>query len=358
MSVSKTTYGTWRVRVYAEAYTDGTRRVVQKTCKTKAEAVALEAHYKEIYRVSDVLKRDMRLDDFAMTVYLPYIKPRVRYTSYIGFEQVIRNTIAPTLGALTLQSITRVDVQRMIDTKPTYKTATKAREVLRQIFTCARELGYVSSNVAKENYRFPRRTKHPDEHNGTWLTSFAAIDDYLDKLQGSPFYLPALIGLSLGLRKGEIFGLNWEDVDFSAKIVHVQRTYVLEEGGYKLMPPKTYESNRRIPMRPRIYNDLKEIKAAQNAKHKRVRGAIVVSRYNQRRSPAKTAETWKRYAVNHDIEFVSYLNMRHSFATACLNAGIDVTKVSKLLGHTNITTTVKRYVRFRAEDLMSAFDEL
>lgn len=358
MSVSKTTYGTWRVRVYAETYADGSRHVVQKTCKTKAEAVALEAHYKEIYRVSDVLKRDMRLDDFAMTVYLPYIKPRVRYTSYIGFEQVIRNTIAPTLGALTLQSITRVDVQRMIDTKPTYKTATKAREVLRQIFTCARELGYVSSNVAKENYRFPRRTKHPDEHNGTWLTSFAAIDDYLDKLQGSPFYLPALIGLSLGLRKGEIFGLNWEDVDFSAKIVHVQRTYVLEEGGYKLMPPKTYESNRRIPMRPRLYTELKEIKAAQNAKYKRVKGAIVVNRYNNRRSPEKTAKNWKCYTVQNELEYVSFLNMRHSFATSCLNAGIDVTKVSKLLGHTNITTTVKRYVRFRAEDLTSAFDEL
>lgn len=358
MSVSKTTYGTWRVRVYTGLYTDGTRRIKSKTCKTKAEAIALEAHYKEIYRVSDVLKQDMRLDDFATAVYLPYIKPRVRYTSYIGFEQVIRNTIAPTLGALTLQSITRVDVQRMIDTKPTHKTATKAREVLRQIFTCAHELGYVSSNVAKESYRFPRRTKHPDEHNGTWLTSFAAIDAYLDKLQGSAFYLPALIGLSLGLRKGEIFGLNWEDVNFSTKIVHIQRTYVLEEGGYTLMPPKTYESNRRIPMRPRLYNDLKAIKAAQNAKHKRVRGAIVVNRYNQRRSPAKTAEAWKRYAVKNDIEFVSLLNMRHSFATSCLNAGLDVTKVSKLLGHTNIMTTVKRYVRFRAEDLTSAFDEL
>lgn len=50
--------------------------------------------------------------------------------------------------------------------------------------------------------------------------------------------------------------------------------------------------------------------------------------------------------------------MRHSFATACLNSGIDVTKVSKLLGHTNITTTVKRYIRFKPEDLIAEFDEL
>lgn len=50
--------------------------------------------------------------------------------------------------------------------------------------------------------------------------------------------------------------------------------------------------------------------------------------------------------------------MRHSFATSCLNADIDVTKVSKLLGHSNITTTVKRYVRFKASDMVDDFNDL
>ena len=61
---------------------------------------------------------------------------------------------------------------------------------------------------------------------------------------------------------------------------------------------------------------------------------------------------------SHNLEYVSILNMRHSFATACLNAGVDVTKVSKLLGHSNITTTVKRYVRFKASDMVDDFNEL
>ena len=159
-------------------------------------------------------------------------------------------------------------------------------------------------------------------------------------------------------RKGEIFALDWEDVDFSRRLVHVRHTYVREDSGYKLMPPKTRESVRSIPIRERLYIELQEIKAAQNAKYKAARGAIVVNRYGNRRSPEKAAETWHHYAASHDIEYVSYLNMRHSFATSCLNAGIDVTKVSKLLGHTNITTTVKRYVRFKADDLVQDFRRL
>ncbi len=66
----------------------------------------------------------------------------------------------------------------------------------------------------------------------------------------------------------------------------------------------------------------------------------------------------RAYCDSRNLEYVSILNMRHSFATSCLNAGIDVTKVSKLLGHSNITTTVKRYVRFKASDMVDDFNEL
>lgn len=75
-------------------------------------------------------------------------------------------------------------------------------------------------------------------------------------------------------------------------------------------------------------------------------------------SPRHGALRLAKYERDHGLEDVSLLNMRHSFATSCLNASIDVTKVSKLLGHSNITTTVKRYVRFKASDMVDDFNEL
>lgn len=358
MSVSKTRSGTWRVRIDIGNKLDGTRSITSKNFKTKREAIAYEALMREKVRSDVVIRDKVRLDDYVLDWYLPDIAPRVRHSTLVAYKADLRKRILPMLAGYYISDITNSDIQRMIDACSTPKLARRAREVLRQVLNHAKAHDFVHENAACGTFKIPPPNVYPDEHNGTWLTSFEAIDAYLDKLQGSAFYLPALIGLSLGLRKGEIFGLDWEDVDFSHRLVHVRHTYVLEDSGYKLMPPKTRESVRSIPMRPRLYTELKEIKAAQNAKYKRVKGAIVVNRYGNRRSPEKAAKTWHRYAASHSIEYVSYLNMRHSFATSCLNAGIDVTKVSKLLGHTNITTTVKRYVRFKPDDLVQDFRRL
>lgn len=358
MSVSKTNNGTWRVRIDVGYKLDGTRSIASRNFKTKREAIAYEALMREKVRSDVVIRDKMRLDDYVLEWYLPDIAPRVRHSTLVVYKADLRRRILPMLAGCYISDITSADIQRMIDACSTPKLAKRAREVLRQVLNHAKAHDFVHDNAACGTFKIPPPNVYPDEHNGTWLTSFTMIDAYLDKLKGTPHYVPALLGLSLGLRKGEIFALDWEDVDFSRRLVHVRHTYVREDSGYKLMPPKTRESVRSIPIRERLYIELQELKAAQNAKYKAARGAIVVNRYGNRRSPEKASETWHHYAASHDIEYVSYLNMRHSFATSCLNAGIDVTKVSKLLGHTSITTTVKRYVRFKADDLVQDFRRL
>lgn len=358
MSVSKTNNGTWRVRIDVGYKLDGTRSIASRNFKTKREAIAYEALMREKVRSDVVIRDKMRLDDYVLEWYLPDIAPRVRHSTLVVYKADLRRRILPMLAGCYISDITSADIQRMIDACSTPKLAKRAREVLRQVLNHAKAHDFVHDNAACGTFKIPPPNVYPDEHNGTWLTSFTMIDAYLDKLKGTPHYVPALLGLSLGLRKGEIFALDWEDVDFLRRLVHVRHTYVREDSGYKLMPPKTRESVRSIPIRERLYIELQELKAAQNAKYKAARGAIVVNRYGNRRSPEKASETWHHYAASHDIEYVSYLNMRHSFATSCLNAGIDVTKVSKLLGHTSITTTVKRYVRFKADDLVQDFRRL
>lgn len=354
MSISKTKYNTWRVFVDVGRNMQGKRSQITKTFKTKREAVAYEAHIREKTR-TDVLVRDkIRLNEYIQRWYLPDIEQRVRYNTLKEYKRDIKLRIAPVLGNFYIDAITHRDVQHMIDECKTLKLGKRARDVLRQILNHAKTNTFISENMAQGTFTFPAPSIYPEQHNGAWLTSFDDIDTFLDSIHHEYLYKIALLGLCLGLRKGEIFGLEWSDIDFNNRLVHVQRTCVREQDGYKLMPPKTHQSNRYIPMRKRLYDELyDEYKRLDNPT-----GAVVVNRLGERMSPAHGAARLAKYLRKNGLEDISVLNMRHSFATSCLNAGIDVTKVSKLLGHSNITTTVNRYVRFKPSDLVNEFRTL
>ncbi|MGR1082831.1 site-specific integrase [Olegusella massiliensis] len=162
-----------------------------------------------------------------------------------------------------------------------------------------------------------------------------------------------MLGLSLGLRKDEIFGLDRDNIDFECRLVHVQRTYVREHDGHKLMPPKTKMSDRYIPLRKKSTEWLHEL-YIKRGKPARV---VCVNYKGDRANPRTATDRWLPYLCKHDLPYVTMLNLRHSFATSCLMTGMEIRKVSHYLGHTTINTTAARYMRYKAEDVVDDFDK-
>ncbi len=174
----------------------------------------------------------------------------------------------------------------------------------------------------------------------------------LNKLQGEPtkyrafFYLIAYSGL----RRSEMLGLEWKDIDFEHNVISVRRTsnYTAERGTYT-DTTKTKRSQRVLKISPYIMGILKQLKDEQDGEALRLGSKWVETdrlfvKWNGVEMNNQTPYGWlKEFCEKNELPFYGIHSFRHFAASALISAGLDVTTVSGALGHSNSTTTLNVY---------------
>lgn len=274
--------------------------------------------------------------------YWPIASRRLEATSLDTYEKEIRLRIRPSIGDVLLSDLTRRDIQGMLDCCATESVARKALGTLKTILNEAVGDGFMDSNPALAKYALPKKKGKRD--NGLVLTNFADIASFIAKVQNdAPEAITKLVmaGLMLGLRPEERYALDYEDFDFEEGTVYVHGAYVTASKthvGVQMKKTKTEYSNRLIPM-PRPFVDW--FYWTSNGS-----GAWIVNGSGERLSPSTARKMWNRYLDSHpEMPRLTIENMRHSFATACLHAGMNVADLSRMLVHSDINTTLRRYVK-------------
>lgn len=241
---------------------------------------------------------------------------------------------------------------------PTRKTATNARETLSSVLGLAVAMERIDENYARGRYDYPQRSIRNDERFGVWMTTFGECMELLEaarKRDGCGMFERILVlGLCFGLRNGEIFGLNWGDVDFGRRLVKVRRTYVVGESGAVLVSPKTERGTRDIPMSDYAEARLLAFWRADAPEHGDV--PVVRGPMGKRCYPKVAGKRFRKFidqgwSDGYVAPRVTIMSLRHSFATAAIRSGMSVAAVSKILGHASTSVTVDRYVRYTVEDV-------
>lgn len=344
--------GRWRVQVDVGRRADGSRDRRTRTVATKREATAVEA---ELTRARDArggMLRSCTLRQFVDGYWWPMKEASLRQTSLDSYEQDLRLRIMPRLASMELSAVTRADVQAMVTACGSQSTAKRARDLLRAIFNEAESAGFCEGNPAKGRFQMPRKAVHAADHDGdgAWLTSFAQHREVLDAARGAGEIEKIIVlGLCLGLRKEEILALDAGDLDFGAGVARIGASYVRTSKGNLEQPTKTPESTRAVPMPAYARRRLSELAAGMAPGDPFVR-----SRSGARLSPSTATKMMRRFTEAEGLPPLTIRTLRHSFASACIDGGIDVAKVSRWLGHTNITTTYSKYVKAKGPDLGSA----
>lgn len=351
MSVRKLKDGKWMATVDMGRRADGTRDRRSRRFDTRKDARAYECALMDERDASEGRMRASTLGQFVDGYWWPMKRSSLRQTSLDSYSQDLRLRILPALADRDMASITRGDVQKMVTACGTASTAKRARDLLRAIFNEAVAAGVCARNPANGRFQMPRRPEStataPDER---WLTTFESHAPVLKAARGAgEIEKIVILGLCMGLRKEEMLAADVGDLDFVAGVLRVSSAYVSTSGGNVMQPTKTPESRRTVPMPSYAAARLRELTDGRPASTPLVR-----SRDGGRLSPSTATKMMRRFAESAGVPSLTVQAMRHSFASACIDAGVDIAKVSKWLGHTNITTTYNRYVKARRSDLGSA----
>jgi integrase len=262
---------------------------------------------------------------------------------YLGMHQAAPVTIAklrwllgkatPTLGDKRLAELSPKDVYAWRLTVPEGHRF-EATQALRQVLNRAVEWGLIDSNPAKRGIRnspVPSREKRPFE-------SWQQIEGIAARL--GPVYGPMIVfAAATGLRPSELFGLERHDVDRQAGVVYVRRAYA----NGRLKHTKTRLSNRAVPLQGKALEALDRLPHSENAiLFPNARGGRIDFRSFGRRhwKPAQRAAGIQPLRGLYDL--------RHTYATFALRAGISVFAVSRFMGSS--IAMIDRYYGHLAHD--------
>lgn len=178
------------------------------------------------------------------------------------------------------------------------------------------------------------------------------IEQLFGLLEEAPLKYRTFFTLAIysSFRRGELFGLEWKDIDWEGGIINVRRTsnYTAAKGTYT-DTTKTKKSQRLLKF-PSVVMDLPKMFKAEQDEERRNLGSkwvetdrLFVKWNGEPQHPNTTYEWLKRFCKKNNFRFCDIHSMRHFYASALINEGVDAAAVSGALGHSVISTTTSIY---------------
>ena len=298
----------------------------------------------------------MRFAEFT-SKYLEVKKPQLSPVTYTFYEQVIREMLIPMFGTLRLRDIRTYHIQQFIQYLATERprgdgneghiapaTIKRYTTVMRSIMTLAYKMDYIDEDVGiSRRIEFPKAdTPEVEAFNAEEASQI------LKAAESEPINIKLLVETSLftGLRRGEIVGLKWEDIDLEKQTMSVRRSiYKPKASKVKEKPPKSTSSVRTMAIPARLCETLREYKAHQDrhasflGKAWQNLGYVFTEEDGYVMNHQTPTKQFSKFLKRHGIRHLKLHGMRHTSATLLLANGCDIKTVSARLGHSDIETT-------------------
>lgn len=342
-TVSKRSDGRYMARIFL-GYVDGKQK--RHTIYGKTESAVHKAAQEFRVRLDEgkflPTGRDCKVSDYLEQWLQTYVTvPTLAPMTVASYNSHCQNHLIPTLGTLPLRALTPQHVQNMMKAQLasglSTSTVNGTHRVLRAALSQAVKDRLIAENVAKLA-KPPKVASRAD-----LFFSRDELQKLFGVVSGHPFENLFRIAPYLGLRLGEITGLQWDDVDFEQQTIRVRSQLQWVDGKPTLRGLKSSNSKRTLPVGDLVdlLKNQKSMNLVQGWENKM--NLVFLSPTGRPIDPKQLDTQLKSLCAKAEVRPLSFHSFRHTTATLLLGAGEEATEVMNMLGHSQISLTVNTY---------------
>ena len=361
-TIRKRNDGRWEARIIIGHKNDGSPMYKSAFAKTQRSALKQLHQLLDLYRDVDLTEEcRMTLGEWLDKWLDEYMIFTVRESTLDSYRCLTENQVKRFIGEKQLSSLTTAELQKFYikiknegRVKPTREGSYElADSMVRKIHMMLHEAldtavserliaknPTIGTTIPKNNY--PEKQVLGNEQLETFLEAIKHEEYWCDF-----FYVEVMTGL----RRGEICGLKWSDIDFEDKKLRIERSVAVKKGGgVSIGETKTQTGTRNIFMPPSVAQVLQ----------KRKQTAItewVFPAFLNPEQPIHPAAAYRKLKVilkHAELPMLRFHDLRHTFATHAMKGGVDAKTLSGILGHTNASFTLDTYTHVTSDMQKSA----
>jgi integrase len=269
-------------------------------------------------------------------------KAKVRKGTWTRYEQIIRLRITPSIGGVRLSKLTAIHIEQLFADLKKKDVADRGRQMAGTLLHMAlayavHPLRLITNNPAGDVAK-PRPLKpeimvfDPDQ-----------VARFFQEASADRLYPLYVMAVDTGMREGELFGLEWSDIDFPSKSVQVKRALKEVAGEIWVEDLKTGKSRRRIDLAQATLDALHEHRKRQLAEGNAGKLVFCDSEGNYLRRPNVARRSFHPVLIRAGLPRIRFHDLRHTAATLLLLADERTKVISERLGHSNTQTTENTY---------------
>ena len=367
-NIRKRKDGKWLVTFPTGIYKeDGKREYVYKYCATQVEA-AEKLRELQMEKAMGVCqgKSAVKTGAWIDTWIEKHKSPKLAPATLTSYRNNARIHIKPYVGEIPLRELSTYHIQRMLDgIGGSLSTFIKNYNIIHGALEKAVELGMIPRNPCK-GVAFPK-----DDKRKMRVLTKEEQKRFIMALDGEYYRAMFLTYLYTGMRMGEGIPLQWKDINLEKRTLRVNKKAIVAHDYNKHEAVqvvqdfcKTKSSKRTIAITAGLVAVLREHKetmmklaedmgeewSEESLVFRNSRGNMVYSRNLQ--------EVLYRIYDKAEIEGATMHTLRHSYATRCFEAGVDIKAISEQLGHANVKTTYNIYVHLLEDTKAKEIDKL